>query len=119
MAEMEFTYDDPSYEWQIPTTLLGTLDQDEVWGRPGERIKIEDLTPDHLDNIINYLRSRAMPLKFAYDYQSLSIPLPQGEADYDAVVNDRGFEQPALEWLEETPLMRKLVELQEPKEGWL
>lgn len=80
------------------STLLETLYQDEVWGR--DNIKLEELDTEHLDNIINYLYRTAETLKDT---------------------EDRPLSMSAKQWIEETPLMSKLLDLQSrrPRVGWL
>jgi len=95
-------------------TVGDLLYQDEVWGRPGERVRLVDMTPSHVDNLVNWLYMNAESLKFAEECVMLICPEPRGEAAADMV--NAAFStllaQSATEWIDETPLMIQLKDIQ-------
>ncbi len=67
--------------------------QDEIWVEAGRIVALEDLDPDHRANLIPFLRRNAR----AYHLATTGSDTSPAEAE---------------EWLEQTPLMRRLVEME-------
>lgn len=84
---------------QYRVSLLDLLQQDEVWqpqDHNREAVLLAELTPEHRTNILDWLRVRTDEFEYA--------------AWLRAQATD---EQPAAWRLEDTPLVRRLVELSE------
>lgn len=82
---------------QYRVSLLDLLQQDEVWqpqNHNREAVPLAELTPEHRTNILDWLRVRT------------------DEFEYDAWLRARVADEQPTEWkLEDTPLVRRLVEL--------
>lgn len=109
------------YDDRVPEygSLVEMLYQDQYWGRPGGYESIEGLTTDHIDNIIAWLRRNAKSLKLQHDLEFIGLPEPHGEqAQIDT---SHGFlallSQSAEDWLHETILMQRLLEIQQERLG--
>lgn len=72
---------------------MKTLLQDQVWTEGGRIVPLEDLDPDHRANLIPYLRRNARPFHIV----TTGADASPAEAE---------------EWLEQTPLMRRLVDME-------
>lgn len=109
---------------------MSSLLQDETWtSRAGVKIKLEEMTDDHRRHVLAYVRRRAGALKSNYDAALLrSVLTPKLVPDVIANYNDMDIEvmrapvihddvewmidlqlnTPAAEWVETTPLVRRL-----------
>lgn len=94
--------------------LLDLLWQEEYWGRPGQRVLVSGLEPEHVDNITYYLLRQAHSLRLEAALHVASGLEPRSDIARDMLDSARAglHKQSAEEWLEETPLMARLRELQ-------
>lgn len=100
---------------EVPEQLLDLLQQDEWW-RPqeGPPVRIENMTRSHRRNLIRWLERRATQLhlrdglRFALIAGSPIGPGGDMACDaFDAMVHEEQSKDP-LDWLNDTPLMKKL-----------
>jgi len=97
------------------------LYQDRVWTtKDGETLRLEDMTPNHRRRTLCYLRLHARAVKFNYELDLILGPQPVGEMACDMF--DAGLreleEQPAMEWLNETPLVTRLAQMVAGDQRW-
>lgn len=95
-------------------TAASLLDQTEVWVNADGVHRIDEMDPNHRANLIPFLRGNARTFQrmaeAAYWGSALAIA-----ADHDDVKADieASFDTDPEQWLEQTPLMRRLVELEQ------
>ena len=99
------------------TRLLG---QDKIWvDRFGREYDIETMDPKYRSNLIPFLRGNANLLQTAareFFYATTPDPFYDDVSDGVASALARmaaSFDAPAETWLEQTPLMRRLVALEQ------
>lgn len=95
-------------------TFSEAVMQDKVWVR-GENL--ETMDRHHRANLIPFLRRSADTLHFACYEQLMCSELMGVENPSDGVFAaqihaERPFDQEPEDWLEQTPLMKKLIELE-------
>lgn len=98
----------------------GILQQDEVWvTADGRELRLEEMDAGHRSNLIPFLRGNARTLQAAArEAFYATTPDPYFDDLSDGVANalarmEAYFDTPAEEWLEWTPLMRRLVALEQ------
>lgn len=88
---------------------------DKEWTtRDGDTIALEDMTDSHRRNLISWLRRNAGVLKHAEEMAFVSGPMPSAETEAWSMVMggvQEWLNEDPQEWLEETPLMIRLLEL--------
>lgn len=93
---------------------LDTLHQDERWlDKAGTEHRLDDMPPSYRRHLLAFLRRRAFGLAFRDSIAALSSPLaPRGDMACDAMDHalDWQMAHPA-EWLENTPLVKRLASL--------
>lgn len=94
----------------------------ETWTtRKGETIKLEDLDPTHRRNIIAMLRREAKHLRWQIADRALLDAAfhDGGDAAQDALdrIADDATWSPAVEVIDGTPLMRRLLELEQGEQS--
>ena len=85
--------------------------QDKVWyPATGDPVRVKDMDLDYMRNTVLFLEARAERLKFAYEWNLAVNPGVQGEHALDAVdaILQKTLETGAVEWLHDTPLVRRL-----------
>lgn len=93
---------------------LDYLHQNKEWiDRSGKRWKLEDMESSHRSNLLAFLRQRALSLAFKDTMLEEISPLaPGGDMALDAMYEAQDWRlQNPKEWLEQTPLVKRLVEL--------
>lgn len=106
--------DDPTELVDAGITTL--LRQQTYWRTHGshlELVRLDHLTPDHIARILNWVRDRATQLRERAAAQLTASWKAGILSDYDFAAHHRalGWDQPAAVWLDDTPLVRRLVEL--------
>jgi hypothetical protein len=103
----------------VNTTIkISILEQDEVWLPYGatKPVKLKDMAPGHIANLIRFLERKKRMLKNATDlyWAHVAGTHDGGEMAQDALDNiaERLLEQDLDEWFEERPLIIKLRKLQ-------
>jgi hypothetical protein len=90
------------------------LQQSRLWiTKDGRELRLEEMEPSHRDNLLAYLRRRAKTLHFC-SAGLLGVPMPDIDTmAYDMVSDalDREIYMDPAEWLEEQPLVIRLVQL--------
>jgi len=90
---------------------------DQDWEtKEGGTLALEDMAPSHRRNVIAWLHRHARQLQLAEGMAFCSGALPNPDsAAWDMVIGGihEQFGMDATEWLEDTPLMRRLRELEE------
>lgn len=90
--------------------------QGKVWiTRDGRKFFVEEMEPEHRANLLAWLRRRARTLHFCVAGLSVSGMPNVDTAAYDMVSDalDREIDMDPEKWLEEQPLVRRLVELED------
>lgn len=90
-----------------------TLQQAEFWyDITGRKIRIRDMEPQYISNVLNYLWKKRKTLKFMDENKWCMIAVHHdgGEMAQDALddIADRLLEQRDEEWFEEQPLIIEL-----------
>jgi hypothetical protein len=96
--------------------ILELLDQDDAWvTREGQVILLDELDAERRSSLLAWLRVHAPAFKAAEEADLVSYGMPSGEAAFDMVLG--GIMQligmSPEEWIEEQPLVQRLVELSE------
>lgn len=99
------------------TWVLDYLNQDEVWRPNGasKDLRLADMTPRHRGNLLAWLRRKAFNLKEVYTFRLIAGPQPSGDMAcdaFDSMVDELEQTTPEV-WIEDWPLVKKLVELAE------
>lgn len=95
------------------------LNQDKVWIDRFERVHVlDEMDPKYRSNIIPFLRGNANALQRAAEAEYYGSALASVHDPSDGVADamdemEGSFLAPAEEWLEQTPLMRRLVALEQ------
>jgi hypothetical protein len=106
----------------IQMPLVDRLFQDEIWvsweGQNGSRtllpIGLEEMSQRHRENVMTVLISKSASLKYQYEKNLIEGPQPRGDAAsdaYDAAMQQL-WDQDPEEWMEATPLYKRLAELE-------
>lgn len=88
-----------------------TLQQDVIWtAADGVTLHLEEMTPEHRRRLLKWLERHAESLKTQYLWHFFGVTGPSGEAAQDAFESamDELERQPALDWLNEQPLVKRL-----------
>jgi hypothetical protein len=107
----DFTKYDP-----VTDNVFGVdvLHQDKEWlTKDKRRLRLEDMTPSHRRNLLEFLRKRAFGLAFKDGIIMLAGPMaPGGDHAMDAAEEAVTWQiDNPQEWLENTPLVKRLKEL--------
>lgn len=98
------------------------LFQQDVWWRTrdGRWLRIEEMAPSHRDNLIRYLRRTADRWNLSCWFDVMSVPSPEHPSDGVALALEELFRDLERDdWLERTPLMKKLVTYERGRFGRL
>lgn len=96
--------------------LVAALHQDEHWtSRDGDDLvthRLDDMHDRHRGTVLAWLRARALELhRRQHDEHVASVARGEHPHDVLVLIADHGRLDPYV-WLEETPLVRRLVQLQ-------
>lgn len=87
--------------------MIDLLHQTEIWiDVAGNRFELATMDRHHRANLIPFLRGNAQTLQRAAAFRHWRSPVAAQHG------GDAQFAMPAEDWLEQTPLMRRLVELE-------
>ena len=100
------------------STFSTLLRQDKIWiTQDGRRFQVEEMEPGHRANLLAFLRRRAAVLQLMGTVDLVAhVRMPNEDTmAYDSVSDaiNREIDMDPGRWLEEQPLMRRLVELEE------
>lgn len=111
---------------QIAWGVYNALNQNKIWiSEPGQVFRLEEITPTHRHNLINWLRVRADNLEFYYSMGEY-WGMPHGDYSDDfwpEMLQDECLRDQEIRmkdpqaWLETTPLMKRLLELEDEWES--
>lgn len=97
--------------------IIDLLDQDEIWiDKYGKQHDLETMNQHHRAMIVPFLRKRADRLHYLalqdYMYSGLgNVDNPSDGVWMAQLSTEAELDLPAKEWLERTPLMIRLIEL--------
>lgn len=106
---------EPDSYARLATFVERIARQDEWWlTGDGRWVRVDDMDADHRRNLLALLRRNARQLHMAYGTWLMTGPEPSGDAARDAYEHVIAVHELATpdEWLEDTPLVRKLSTLQ-------
>lgn len=103
---------------------MRSLDQTRVWTtRAGITMTLEEMDPGHRCNLMAMMERQAGQFKWRYEWSfGLEVAMHDGgEMAHDALEGElsRIENTPAVEWMRETPLYRRLVELDEETKAYV